>query len=82
MDPRVRQRKMRTFLVSDLGRLTLGVDQGFDAYLRFFRERSVGERRDLTCRLGALFVSVHGPWRSRSSLPPLRRDIAPETFLG
>jgi hypothetical protein len=28
------------FLLSDLGRLTLRLDQGFDAYLRFFREGS------------------------------------------
>jgi hypothetical protein len=37
------------FLLSDLTRLTLLVDQGFDAYLRFFREGSAGEQRDLTC---------------------------------
>jgi hypothetical protein len=31
---------MTTFLLSDLSRLTLRPDQGFDAYLRFFREAS------------------------------------------
>src|ERR671910_543868 len=36
----------------------------------------------LTCRLGALLVSADGPWRSRSSPPHLRIDIAPETFIG
>jgi hypothetical protein len=69
------------FLLSDLARLTLPLDQGFDAYLRFVREGSVGERRDLTC-LRALFVGADGPCKSRSSPPPLRIDIAPETFLG
>ena len=28
------------FLLRDLSRLTLRLDQGFDAYLRFFREES------------------------------------------
>jgi len=28
------------FLLSDLTRLTLCLDQGFDAYLRYFREGS------------------------------------------
>jgi hypothetical protein len=28
------------FLLSELTRLTLGLDQEFDAYLRFFREAS------------------------------------------
>jgi hypothetical protein len=44
------------FLLSDFSRLTLGLDQGFDAYLRFFREGCAGERLDLTrdlTRLGA-----------------------------
>ena len=40
MNPRGRDRKMRMFLLSDLSRLTLGLDQGFDAYLRFFGEGS------------------------------------------
>jgi hypothetical protein len=62
--PRVRQRKMRRFFVSDLTRLTLRLYQGCDAYLRYFRERSVRERRDLTRRLGALFVSAEGLGRS------------------
>src|SRR5688572_33384131 len=38
MDPKGRQRKMTTFLLSLLSRLTLRPDQGFGAYLRFFRE--------------------------------------------
>jgi hypothetical protein len=29
-----------------LSRLALGLDQGFDAYLLSYRERSAGERRD------------------------------------
>jgi hypothetical protein len=28
-----------------------------------------------------LFVSADGPWRRRSSLPRLRKGVAPETFL-
>jgi len=34
------------FLLSDLTRLTLPLDQWFDAYLRFFREASTCEQRD------------------------------------
>jgi hypothetical protein len=48
MAPEGQHGKMRKFLLSDLGRLTLGLDQGFDAYLRFFREGSAGEQLDLT----------------------------------
>jgi hypothetical protein len=40
---------MTKFFLSYLSRLTLGLDQGFDAYLGFFREGSAGEQRDLTC---------------------------------
>jgi hypothetical protein len=29
-----------------------------------------------------LLSGAHGLWRSRSSLPHLRRDIAPEIFSG
>ena len=38
--PEGRHGKMRERFLSALTRLTLGLDQGFDAYLRFFREGS------------------------------------------
>src|SRR5688500_17056956 len=53
-------------------------------YLACFRLASACEQRAFT-RLNSirsLFVSAHGLWRSRSSLSPLRRGIAPVTFLG
>jgi hypothetical protein len=71
--------------VSDLSRLTLRLYQGCDAYLRYFRERSVRERRDLT-RLGALIVGANDAERSRLFPPPLRRGsgrmIAGEPVVG
>jgi hypothetical protein len=63
------------FLLSDLGRLTLRLDQGFGAYLRFFSEASTCEQRDLT-RLGALLSRADGPWRSTSlSAAPKERGL-------
>jgi hypothetical protein len=46
--PEGRHGKMRTFLLGDLGGLTLRLDQGFGAYLRFFGEWSARVQRDLT----------------------------------
>jgi hypothetical protein len=44
MDPRGRDMKMRTFLLSDLARLTLRLDQGFDliyaSFVKVLRESS------------------------------------------
>jgi hypothetical protein len=40
MDPGGRQRSLTKFFEDVLSRLTLGLDQGCDAYLRFFREAS------------------------------------------
>src|SRR5215208_701743 len=48
---------------------------GFNAYLRFFREGSASERRDLT-RLGALFVGADDPGRS-GFFPSRLREKAP-----
>jgi hypothetical protein len=80
MDPRGRQRKMEKVFMERFYSTYSWPGSGFDAYLRYFREGSVRERRDLT-RLGALFVGAHGPRRSRSSQPRLRRGVAPETSL-
>jgi hypothetical protein len=64
---KVRHRKMRKSFLSDLTRLTLLLDQGFNAYLRYFREGSAQEQLDLT-RLGALFVGRDDP--GSSTFPP------------
>jgi hypothetical protein len=40
MDPGVGMGRCEKDFLSDLGRLTLRLDQGFGAYLRFFREAS------------------------------------------
>jgi hypothetical protein len=44
--------------------------------------QSESERCATLTRLGALLSGADGSWRSISSLSILRRDIAPETYLG